>query len=153
MKRDWLSLPLIATMLSLLTGCGLFESEPTIYSLAGETRDVATGAHLRLWHYSESMLDLPGYWLEVVENNEPAEPNVGRSIIWFDGADLPILKYEADCYVVAVAWVNHPVRFEQKHWIAWFFFGSGVELSTGDSWYETIGQKQVCFRFQIKKPA
>ncbi len=140
---------LVAIVLCLLTACGFPAPDPTIYSLTSEIRDDATGSSLRLWRYSESMLDPAGYFLEVADSNQPAKPNVGRSIIWLDGTDaLPTLKLEASCYVLTVTWVKHPVRFEQRNWLLFMLFGSGVGLKPGDSWNEPIAGKSVCFRFE-----
>lgn len=148
-SRHWLRLVLFATLISPLTACDLFEPEPTTYSLVHEIRDDATGSHLRLWHYSEGILDAAGYFLEVIENDQPVRPNVGESIIWLDGtASLPTLKREAGCYVLAVTSVNYATRFEQKHWLLAFLFGSGVDLKAGDTWNRIIAQRPVCFRFE-----
>lgn len=120
-----------------------------MYSLTRDMKDDATGSHLRLWHYSESMLDLPGYFLEIVEEDQPVQPHIGQLIVSLDGTDtLPTLKYENGCYALVVTWVKHATRFEQNNWLLFLFFGSGVDLKSGDSWNEMIAQKPVCFRFE-----
>jgi hypothetical protein len=136
-------------LISLLTACGFPTPEPTIYNLTHELTDDTTGYRLRLWHYSESMLDPPGYFLEAVESGQPAQPNAGRTIVWLDGTDaLPTLTLEKGCYTLTITWVGHATRFEQRNWLLFLFYGSGVELKSGDSWTEMIAQKPVCFRFE-----
>ena len=145
----WCSSAIAITLSTLLTGCGAFESDDIAYNLVRETREDTTGSYLRLWHYSEGMLDPPGYFLEVVESNTPVRPYAGESIIWLDGTDAsPILKYESGCYAIAITSVNYAVRFEQKHWLLAFLFGSGIALNAGDTWNQTIKQKSIYFRFE-----